>query len=315
MVELLARAARDGHTAVPLPVVLAAVGTDALQDARAAGDVVADGTFVALEELATAEAAVADELVGLAAEDRLAVVLGAVPDGAEVFGVADVHRRSLEEVAGELQGAPEEARVVVAGDPDALAGPHPGALLRDLLASGLVPVRDLRPAGTASALDRLPAAVREGVLPAPDQADRSVVVVPCADDEAMLTRVGQLVTDSIPRVFGVAAADVLVVSPLHRGACGVEALRAALASTGAVVTTVHDSAGQSADAVVACFPGEAAGVLSRALVYEVSRLPTRHLSVVTAAGAALPQAVAGGGGIVRVTRLESLIRAGAAELA
>ncbi|MFI5099199.1 MAG: hypothetical protein ACHQE5_01590 [Actinomycetes bacterium] len=308
--RLLERAALDGHSAVPLETVLAAVARPVVEGAVDRGAVlVADG-WVALDEIALVEDALADEILGLAAEDRLALVLGSVPEGAEVVEVGDAHRRSLEDLAEALQAVPEDVRVVISGDPDALPGPHPGAVLADLLAWGRLPVRDLRPDGAAggTALAALPASLRAGSLPAP--ADRSVVVVPCADDEAVVRRAVQLVTDSVPRVFGVAAQDVLVVTPLRRGAAGVRALVEALPA-GTRVSTVHDAARggplPAADAVVACFPGQATGVLSRALVYSAAMLAGRHLSVVTAAGDALPQAVVQGAGRPRWTRLPGLL--------
>ena len=314
MADLLRRAALDGHTALPLQVVLAAVGADALDDARSTGEVVADGTWVALESLATAESAVADELVGLALEERLAVVLGAVPSTAEVYVVADVHRRPLEEIAADLQGAPEDARVVVSGDPDATPGAPPGAVLRDLLAAGLAPVRDLRPEGADTSLERLPASVRAGTLPEPAADDRSVVVVVCPDDDVLARRVVQLVTDSIPRVFGIDSGQVLVLTPQNRGPAGIEQLTAALAGTRARVSVARDALPGTADAVVACFPALASGAITRAMVYDVARAARAHLSVVTAAGEALPLAVSSGVGPSRTTRLEALLRAGADEL-
>jgi hypothetical protein len=268
---------------------------------------------VALEALATAEEAVADEVLGLASEGRLALVLGDVPASASVYLVPDAHRLDLESLAAQLQQAPADAPVVVSGDPDALPGSAPGAVLRDLVEWGALPVRDLRPdPADGPALARLPAAVRRGVLPAPERTDHSVVVVPCVDDEAVLRRVGQLVTDSIPRVFGVAASDVLVLTPLRRGSAGADALAAALPDV--VVLTVHEAAGRSVPAVVACFPGQAAGVLTRALVYTSTVVAQQHLSVVTAAGDALPAAVAEPSLRRRVTRLGAMLAAGAAEL-
>ena len=279
------------------------------------GAAVADGRWLALEELATVEDAVADEVLGLAAEDRLAVVLGAVPDGADVVVVADVHRRALDDIAAQLQSVPGEVRVVISGDPDALAGPAPGAVLADLLAWATLPVRDLRdqapgsePGTGGTSLAALPAALRRGELPEPS--DHSVVVVPCGCDEEVVRRAAQLVTDSVPRVFAVPAGDVLVLAPLNRGTAGVRALVDAL-PVGTRVMTVHEAAatGDPADAVVVCLPGQAAGVLSRALLYSAAQLARRHLSVVTAVGAALPRAVAGPDPRRRQTRLLGLLRA------
>jgi len=50
-------------------------------------------------------------------------------------------------------------------------------------------------------------------------------------------------------------------------------------------------------------------VLNRPLVYSAAMLAVRHLSVVTAAGEALPRAVVGGGARRRWTRLPSLLAA------
>lgn len=293
MLALLERAAADGHTVLPVAVLLAAASERDLTAAVESGAVVVHADLVALDELATAEEAVADELLGLAAEGRLAVVLGRVPDGAAAHVIADAHRRGLLELAAELQRVPEGHPVVLAGDPDALPGPQPGAVLLDLVGAGLVPVRDLRDDGGAGdLLARFTSAVRRGELPPPDPADRSVAAVPCPDAETVVVRARQLVTDSIPRTFGLVPADVLVLSPLARGVAGVDSLAAALRDTGATVSTVHGAAGRRAEAVVACFPGAAAGVLTRALVYESARTAGRHLSVVTSAGDDLAHAVA-----------------------
>jgi ATP-dependent exoDNAse (exonuclease V) alpha subunit len=55
-----------------------------------------------------------------------------------------------------------------------------------------------------------------------------VVVVPSRDSADAARRVVQLVTDSIPRALGIASSDVQVVTPVHRGPAGTEALNEAL---------------------------------------------------------------------------------------
>jgi exodeoxyribonuclease V alpha subunit len=55
-----------------------------------------------------------------------------------------------------------------------------------------------------------------------------VVVVPAGASEQAATRAVQLVTDSIPRVLGITAPNVQVVTPVHRGPAGTIALNAAL---------------------------------------------------------------------------------------
>lgn len=294
-------------------MVLAALDQGSVDDALAAGRVVDAGGLLALESLATAEEGVAVELQGLAAEGRVAVVLGDVPDGADAFVVDRVDRRPLDELAGLLQSVPEGAPVLLAGDPDRLPGPHPGAVLRDVLAWGEVEVRDLRPATTGpGALGRLAAAVRGGQLPPSDPQDRSLVVVPCVDDATVLRRAQQLVGDSIPRSFGLTASDIAALAPLNRGDAGTRALAEALEGSGAQVVGLHEAAwaAQRWPAVVGCFGAETAGVVSRAMLYELALLATTHLSVVTAVGPALPEAVASGVVRRRVTLLAGFLAEG-----
>ncbi len=71
--------------------------------------------------------------------------------------------------------------------------------------------------------------------------------------------------------------------------------------------TVHRAQGSEWPAVVAVFPAEAAGLLSRPLAYTALTRAQRHLSVVHGAGPALARAVATVGEQPRVTRLASLL--------
>jgi len=307
---LLERAALDGHTWLPLSVVEAA---SAEPGPGAVVPVVVDGVpGVALEEVATAEEAVADEVAGLASEGRLAVAYGSPREDSATVA-RDVHRAALPDLAQWLQAVGDDVPVVLAGDPDQLLGPAPGAVLRDVTASGLVPVLDGRPAGEG-ALGSVLAGLRRGELVAPDPADRGVVVVGCADDEELLHRTHQLVSTSIPRAFGLGAADVAILAPLRRGVGGAAALGELV--PGVAATTVHEAAagGRTWPAVVLCLPGECAGVLSRALLVSAFVAAERHVSVVTAVGADLDAAVAHvPHRPVRRTRLAALLRADAAE--
>jgi exodeoxyribonuclease V alpha subunit len=71
--------------------------------------------------------------------------------------------------------------------------------------------------------------------------------------------------------------------------------------------TVHRAQGSEWPAVVAVFPAEAAGMLSRPLVYTALTRAQRHLSVVHGAGPALSRAVSTVGESPRVTRLAALL--------
>lgn len=74
--------------------------------------------------------------------------------------------------------------------------------------------------------------------------------------------------------------------------------------------TVHRGQGSEWPAVVAVLPGEAAGMLSRPLVYTAFTRARRHLSVVHAAGPALARAVRSVDERPRRTRLAELLHEG-----
>ena len=161
-------------------------------------------------------------------------------------------------------------------------------------------------------LDRLVLEVRAGRLPRIEDPEHSVVVVP-ADDATAVRRTVQLVTDSIPRVFGIPADDVLVVAPRRGGVAGATALDMALVKAlqtpgmAARAVTVHEAQGRRPAAAVVVLPAESAGSLSRPLVAAAFGLPERHLSVVHACGSALAEAVQRVPARPRVTRLAALL--------
>jgi exodeoxyribonuclease V alpha subunit len=136
------------------------------------------------------------------------------------------------ELADALLGAcADGTHLVFVGDAAQLPSIGPGRVLGDLIDSGRVPVTELstlyRQAAGGS-IARLATVVRAGELPAVDDPTREVVVVPARGSADAAHRVVQLVTDSIPRVLNIPADQVQVVTPVHRGGAGTQALNAAL---------------------------------------------------------------------------------------
>ena len=273
-----------------------------------------------------------------------------------------------------VEACADGTRLLLVGDPAQLPSIGPGRVLADIIDSGAVPVTELtrlyrqRDGGVIA---RLATAVRGGTLPAVDSPEREVVVVPARGSADAARRVVQLVTDSIPRALGIPAADIQVITPVHKGAAGTIELNRALkqrlnpgpgarsgfdagdrvvsianhadegftnGEVGTVVgpgddgllvafpagpvcvpdkilgdlrhgwaLTVHRAQGSEWPAVVAVFPAEATGMLSRPLVYTALTRAQRHLSVVHGAGPALARAVATVGERPRVTRLAGLL--------
>ncbi|MEP6598033.1 MAG: AAA family ATPase [Actinomycetota bacterium] len=121
--------------------------------------------------------------------------------------------------------------VVLVGDAAQLPSIGPGRVLGDLIDTGLVPTTELRTLyrqAEGGAIARLATSVRGGELPDVDDPGREVVVVPARGSADAAHRVVQLVIDSIPRALGIASDQVQVVTPIHRGNAGTQALNAAL---------------------------------------------------------------------------------------
>jgi exodeoxyribonuclease V alpha subunit len=130
-----------------------------------------------------------------------------------------------------LSACADGTHLVFVGDAAQLPSIGPGRVLGDVIDSGAVAVTELTTLyrqAEGGAIARLAAAVRGGSLPAVDDPTREVVIVPARGSAEAAHRVVQLVTDSIPRVFGVPADQVQVVTPVHRGGAGTQALNAAL---------------------------------------------------------------------------------------
>lgn len=123
------------------------------------------------------------------------------------------------------------SHVLIVGDVAQLPSIGPGRVLGDLIESGVVPVTELTKLyrqAEGGQIAALAAEVRQGVLPPVDDPTREVVVVGARGSSEAAHRAVQLVTDSIPRVFGMQAADIQVVTPMHRGPAGTKELNLAL---------------------------------------------------------------------------------------
>lgn len=130
-----------------------------------------------------------------------------------------------------LSACADGTHLVLVGDAAQLPSIGAGRVLGDVIDSGTVHVTELTTLyrqAAGGAIARLAAAVRTGELPPVDDPTREVVIVPTRGSAEAAHRVVQLVTDSIPRALGVPADQVQVVTPVHRGGAGTQALNAAL---------------------------------------------------------------------------------------
>jgi exodeoxyribonuclease V alpha subunit len=153
------------------------------------------------------------------------------PIDADLVVVDEASMLDVELAAALFDACADETHVLLVGDPAQLPSIGPGRVLGDILDAQAVPATELTTLYRQSeggAIARLATAVRHGELPAVEDPTHEVVVVAADGSTDAARRVVQVVTDSVPRVFGIPAADVQVITPVHRGSAGTAALNAAL---------------------------------------------------------------------------------------
>ncbi|MEU8651192.1 helix-hairpin-helix domain-containing protein [Streptomyces sp. NPDC048737] len=139
----------------------------------------------------------------------------------------DAPQLDVESAAMVVESFPDGARLVLSGDPALLWSAGPGRVFADLLAARVCPqvasrIPDPGPLG------ELVSGVGVGELNQVEAPGKEIVIVPVRDAGEAVHRTVQLVSDSVPRAFGIAAEETVVVTPGHGGAAGTRALNAAL---------------------------------------------------------------------------------------
>lgn len=153
------------------------------------------------------------------------------PIDADVIVVDETSMLDVELAAALVEACADGAHLMLVGDPAQLPSIGPGRVLGDLLDAAVLPSTELATLyrqAEGGAIARLATAVRGGELPAVDDPTREVVVIAADGPAEAARRVAQLVTDSIPRALGIEPADIQVLTPVHRGSAGTQALNAVL---------------------------------------------------------------------------------------
>lgn len=192
-----------------------------------------------LEELTGSPASTIHRLLGAQARQRggdLEFTGGFAHDSEtpldeDVVVVDETSMLDVELAEALLDACADGTHVVFVGDAAQLPSIGPGRVLGELIDAGVVPVTELTTLyrqDEGGAIARLATSVRQGELPAVDDPKHEVVIVPARGSAEAARRVVQLVTDSIPRALGIPADQVQVVTPVHRGGAGTQALNAVL---------------------------------------------------------------------------------------
>jgi exodeoxyribonuclease V alpha subunit len=158
------------------------------------------------------------------------------PVDADALVIDEASMIDVELAAALLDAVPSAARLVLVGDSDQLPSVGPGAVLRDLIDSGVVPTERLSRIFRQAEESRIVVnahAILRNEMPesaaSSEDANADFFIVQRTDAEQAARTVVELVTQRIPRRFGMNARDdVQVLTPMHRGPAGTQALNAAL---------------------------------------------------------------------------------------
>ena len=155
--------------------------------------------------------------------------------GADILVVDEASMLSVHLADALLGAVGPRTHVLLVGDVDQLPPVGAGAVLGDLIDSGVVPTVRLTEVfrqAARSLIVRAAHAINEGAVPSTDAgADdvRDFFLVERADAEAMFAEVVSLAAERLPAHYELdPSRDVLVLAPMHKGPLGVDALNAEL---------------------------------------------------------------------------------------
>jgi exodeoxyribonuclease V alpha subunit len=141
----------------------------------------------------------------------------------------------LELAVALFSAVPPAARLVIVGDSDQLPSVGPGAVLRDIIDSRVVPVVTLDEIFRQAAESRIVKnahAILRGEMPEssdPNAPQADFFVISRRDPDEAARTLLELVTERIPKRFSLSPRDDMqVLTPMHRGPAGTIALNQAL---------------------------------------------------------------------------------------
>ncbi|MDX3850520.1 helix-hairpin-helix domain-containing protein [Streptomyces sp. AK02-01A] len=145
----------------------------------------------------------------------------------DLLVVLDAPQLDVETAAMIVESLPDGSRLVLSGDPGVLWSAGAGRVFADLLGARVCP-RIASRTPDAGPIGELVSGIGVGELIPVEAPGKEVVIVPVRDAGEAVHRTVQLVADSVPRAFGVAAGQTQVITVGHGGSAGTRALNAAL---------------------------------------------------------------------------------------
>ncbi|GLU48887.1 helix-hairpin-helix domain-containing protein [Nocardiopsis ansamitocini] len=151
------------------------------------------------------------------------------PGEAGLVVLTDATALDTETAAALVAACGDDTHLVLVADPGLLPSVGPGQLVDDLITSRVAAVAVLPGDPAPGPQVLLAAEVADGRFDPTDvhAPDREVVVVPAASAGEAAHRAVQLITDAVPRAFGIAAEHVQIITAERTGEAGSDAVNAA----------------------------------------------------------------------------------------
>lgn len=134
------------------------------------------------------------------------------------------------------QAVPTGCHLVLVGDVDQLPSVGPGDVLADLIRAGTIPICRLATVfrqSQESGIVRNAHRINQGLFPERERPPKGQLadfyVIGCVDADDIRRRTLKVVTERIPKAFGLdPIQDIQVLAPMHRGSLGTKSLNEAL---------------------------------------------------------------------------------------
>ena len=133
-----------------------------------------------------------------------------------------------------LSAVPSRAALMIVGDVDQLPSVGPGAVLADIIDSGVVPTVRLTEIFRQAASSRIIVnahRINKGEMPLKEEGTElsDFYFIPAETPEDIYAKIVQVVTERIPKRFGLhPVKDVQILTPMNRGGLGARSLNAEL---------------------------------------------------------------------------------------
>ncbi len=133
-----------------------------------------------------------------------------------------------------LQAVPEDARLILVGDPDQLPPVGPGFPFHDMLRSGLLPsvrLTEIFRQAQQSLIVMNAHRVNQGQLPDLKNVKSDFFFLPCRSDQEVSNTIAGLCATRLPKNMGIPAEQIQVLTPTKKGAAGTFELNRLLQAT------------------------------------------------------------------------------------